>query len=119
MLQASPYMILLATGQSIQPADSLRFNGRSNPVLGYEGKVVGAVFNSSNNGKVVPEALEGQAGVYVVRVENVSTTPVDMAGIEDQRKMLQMQARQAMQYRSPLIALRKAAEIKDNRSEFY
>ena len=108
-----------ATGQSIQPADSLRFNGRSNPVLGYEGKVIGAVFNSSNNGKVVPEALEGQAGVYVVRVENVSTTPVDMAGIEDQRKMLQMQARQAMQYRSPLIALRKAAEIKDNRSEFY
>jgi peptidyl-prolyl cis-trans isomerase D len=106
-------------GQAIQPADSLRFNGRSNPVLGYESKVIGAIFNPANKGKVVPEALEGQAGVFVVRVDNVGTTPVEVAGIEEQRKMLQMQARQAMQYRSPLLALRKAATIKDNRSDFY
>jgi peptidyl-prolyl cis-trans isomerase D len=108
-----------ATGQAIQPADSLRFNGRSNPVLGYEVKVIGAVFNAANKGKLVPEALEGQAGVYVIRVDNISTTPVDVAGIEDQRRILQMQARQSMQYRSPLLALRKAADIKDNRAEFY
>ena len=107
------------SGQTIQSADSLRFNGRSNPVLGYEVKIIGAVFNPSNKGKVVPEALEGQGGVYVVRVDNVGTTPVDVAGIEEQRKLLQMQARQAMQYRSPLLALRKAATIKDNRAKFY
>lgn len=108
-----------ATGQAIQTADSLRFNGRSNPVLGYEVKVIGAVFNPANKGKLVPEALEGQAGVYVIRVDNIDTTPVDVAGIEDQRRMLQMQARQTMQYRSPLLALRKAADIEDNRAEFY
>jgi peptidyl-prolyl cis-trans isomerase D len=100
-------------------ADSLRFNGRSNPVLGYEAKVIGAVFHPDNKGKVVPESLEGQAGVYVLRVDNVGTTPVDVASIDEQRKMLQMQARQAMQYRSPLIALRKTAKIKDNRAKFY
>jgi peptidyl-prolyl cis-trans isomerase D len=87
--------------------------------LGYEGKVLGAIFNPNNKGKVVPEALEGQAGVYVVRVDNVTTTSVDVANITEQRKMLQMQARQAMQYRSPLLALRKAATVKDNRAEFY
>ena len=54
-----------------------------------------------------------------MRVDNVGTTPVDVAGIEEQRKILQMQARQAMQYRSPLLALRKAATIKDNRAKFY
>jgi peptidyl-prolyl cis-trans isomerase D len=107
------------SGQSVQVADSLRFNGRSNPVLGYEAKVIGAAFNADNKGKVVPEALEGQAGVYVLRVDNIGTTPVDIANIDEQRKMLQMQARQAMQYRSPLIALRKTAKIKDNRAKFY
>lgn len=108
-----------AVGQPVQTADSLRFNGRSNPVLGYEVKVIGAVFNPNNKGKVVTEALEGQAGVYIVRVDNIGTTPVEVANIEEQRKMLQMQARQSMQYRSPLLALRKAATIKDNRADFY
>ena len=108
-----------AAAQPVQTTDSLRFTGRSNPVLGYEVKVIGAVFNPANKGKVVPEALDGQAGVYVVRVDNISTTPVDVAAITEQRKILQMQARQAMQYRSPLLALRKAAKIKDNRADFY
>ena len=76
-------------------------------------------FNSANKGKLVPEALEGQAGVYVIKVDGISTTPVQAAGIDDQRKMLQMQARQTMQYRSPLLALRKAADIVDDRAEFY
>jgi len=107
-------------GQPVQTADSLRFaNNRTNPVLGYESKVIGAAFNSGNKGKVVPEALEGQAGVYIIRVENISTTPVDVAGIEEQRRMMEMQAKQAMAYRSPILALRKAASIKDNRAKFY
>ncbi len=108
------------SGQPVQTADSLRFgNSRSNPALGYENRIIGATFNPANKGKVVNEPLEGQAGVYVIRVDNISTTPVDVAGIEEQRKMLEMQAKQAMAYRSPMFALRKAAEIKDNRSKFY
>ena len=106
-------------GLPVQTADSVRFNGGSNPVLGYEVKVIGAAFNPNNKNKVVPEALQGQSGVYVLRVDNVTTTPVEIANLEEQRKMLQMQARQAMQYRSPLLALRKAATIKDNRAKFY
>ncbi|MEI6947555.1 peptidylprolyl isomerase [Paraflavisolibacter sp. H34] len=108
-----------ALGQPVQVADSLRFNGNRNPVLGYEARVLGAAFNQANKGKVVPEALEGQGGVYVVRVDNLSTTPVETAAIEQQRMALEMQARQTMAYRSPSQALRKAAKIKDNRSRFY
>lgn len=106
-------------GQQVQIADSLRFSGRSNAALGFEGRVLGATFNPANKGKVVPEPLEGQAGVYVVRVDNVGSTPVEAAGIEEQRKMMEMQARQMMAYRSPTLALRKAAKIKDNRAKFY
>ena len=106
-------------GQPVQTADSLRFSGRSNAALGFEGRVLGATFNPANKGKTVPEPLEGQAGVYVVRVESVGATPVEAAGIEEQRKMMEMQARQMMAYRSPTLALRKAAKIKDNRAKFY
>ena len=108
-----------AFGQQVQVADSLRFNGRSNSSLGFEGCVLGATFNPANKGKVVPEPLEGQAGVYVIRVDNVTATPLEVAGIEEQRKMLEMQAKQMMAYRSPTMALRKAAKIKDNRAKFY
>lgn len=103
--------------QQIQSADSIRFTG-SNPVLGMESKIIGAIFNPDNKGKVVPEALEGQAGVYVLRVENVSTTPV-FADIQQQRQMYQMQTRQGMMYRSPVEGLKNAAKIKDSRSVFY
>ncbi len=108
-----------AANQQVQTADSLRFNGTRNPALGYEQKVIGAAFNPANQGKVVPEAIEGQAGVYVVRVDNISTTPVEAANIDEQRKMLEAQARQATMYRPPTDALKKAADIKDNRAKFY
>lgn len=108
-----------ALNQPIQTADSLRFNGERNPALGYELKLLGAAFNPDNRSKVVPEALEGQAGVYALRVDAVSTTPVMAGSIEDQRKALQMQARQGMQYRPPTEVLKKSAAIKDNRSKFY
>jgi peptidyl-prolyl cis-trans isomerase D len=107
-----------ATGQPVQTVDSLYFSGR-NQNLGYELKVVGAAFNPVVKGKVVQEALEGQAGVYVLKVNNTAAVPVPAASIEEQRRMLEMQARQGMMYRSPTQALRKSAEIKDYRSKFY
>jgi peptidyl-prolyl cis-trans isomerase D len=109
--------------QPIQNADSLRFSGGSS-VLGYEPKVLGAIFNPANKGKVTP-ALSGTQGVYVVRVENVSTTPVEAASIDEQRKMMEMQARQGLmsqlqQGYNPIVeALKKSATIKDNRANFY
>ncbi len=107
-----------AVNQPVQSADSLRFSG-ANAVFGFEGKVIGAVFNAANKGKVVPEPIEGQAGVYVLRLENISATAIDNANIETQRQMMQMQTRQGMMQRSPAEALKEAADIKDNRTKFY
>lgn len=108
-----------ALGQPIQRVDSLRFNGERNPALGYELRVLGAAFNPENKGKVVPEAIEGQAGVYILRVDNTGTTPVMTGTIEEQRMQLQMQARQTMMYRPPTEVLKANADIKDNRAKFY
>jgi PPIC-type PPIASE domain. len=106
------------THQQVQTLDSIRFAGGNN-VLGYEPKVLGAIFNASNKGKVIPEVIAGSQGAYAVRVDNVTTVPVESADVEQQRKMMEMQDRQTMQYRSPIDVLRKTADIKDNRAKFY
>ena len=100
--------------QQVQVADSVRFAGGG--ALGYETKVLGALFNPANKGKVCPEGISGQMGVYAIRVENTFTGAVENANIEMQRKMLEQQGRQAG---SPLELLKKRADIKDYRAKFY
>lgn len=111
------------TAQNVQTADSLRFNGGS--AFGYEPKVLGALFNPSNNGKLVSNPIVGTNGVYVIKVDGQSTTPVETANIDEQRKQLEMQMRQQlmqqMQYGvNPVLdPLKKTAKIKDYRAKFY
>lgn len=107
-----------------QTLDSLRFSGGNNP-LGYESKVTGALFNPANKGKV-SQPIAGQTGVYVLRVENVYTSPLESASIETQRQNLIMQNRQQMQSQmqygggNPYVdVLKTSAKIKDNRAKFY
>ncbi len=103
-------------GKTIEVADSLRISGKTNnAALGYEPKVLGAAFNPANKGKVIPEALAGVNGVYVVKVEDLVTTPIagDVAGL---RKQL---ADQRKQSQNPVEGLKKAAKIKDYRAEKY
>ncbi|MBD0333171.1 MAG: SurA N-terminal domain-containing protein, partial [Chitinophagaceae bacterium] len=45
--------VAAAVNQPIKTADTVRFNG-NNPVFGYETKVIGAVFNPANKGKIIP-----------------------------------------------------------------
>ncbi|MGE5521603.1 MAG: SurA N-terminal domain-containing protein [Candidatus Dadabacteria bacterium] len=101
-------------GQPVQNVDSVSFNGGNK--LAFESKVVGAAFNPANKGKVSPP-IDGQAGVYVINVENVYTTAVPSASVEDQRRMYEQQAKQS--YRSPVEVLEKTADIKDYRAKFY
>jgi peptidyl-prolyl cis-trans isomerase D len=101
--------------QQVQVADSVRFSGGG--ALGYETKVLGALFNPANKGKTVAEPIAGNMGVYALRVDNTFTGAVENANIEQQRQMLEMQSRQQM--RNPVEVLQKKAEIKDNRAKFY
>lgn len=109
--------VATAMGKQIEAADSIRISG--SPTLGYEPKVTGVAFNPANRGKVVTEAIEGQAGVYVIRVNNVIATPLAGANVAEQRKAEVERAKQQAMYSSPLGVLREAASIKDNRSKEY
>lgn len=106
--------------KQIEPLDSLRIYGS---IMSYEPKVIGAAFNPANKGKVVPEVLVGKQGVYVIRVEDQSSTTVPAEDINAVRQSRYQQAKQSLgnQYspNNPLIILRNAADIKDKRSERY
>jgi peptidyl-prolyl cis-trans isomerase D len=105
-------------GQAVQPADSLRFSGGGS-TLGFEPRVLGAVFNPANKGKICPDPIAGKGGVYAIRTDAVFTMAVENADIEQQRQMMEMQSRQMLQARSPLEVLQKKADIKDYRNKFY
>ena len=54
----------------IQTVDSVRMSSRSGATaLSFEPRITGAAFNPANKGKIVMEALEGNSGVYVIRVQ--------------------------------------------------
>lgn len=101
-------------GKPVEVADSLRMDGSSNYLSG-ERKVLGAAFYPANKGKVVTEAIEGSQGIYVIKVEDVVTTPLANANVAEQRKQLADQ--QKNQFGNPLGALFNAATIKDKRGE--
>ncbi len=101
-------------GKPIEVADSLRMDG-SSKTFGFEKRVIGASFNPANKGKVVPEAIEGSQGLYVVRVDEVTTTPLAAASVQEQRKQMAEQQRNTTG--NPLGGLRSAASINDKRAD--
>lgn len=103
-----------AVSQPLQVSDSLRMTGGS---FGFEPRVIGAAFNTANSGKVVPDPIEGSEGVFAIKVDNISATPVANANIDDQRKQLAQALMQRQGY--PTQILMKTATIKDNRSKFF
>jgi peptidyl-prolyl cis-trans isomerase D len=109
-------------GRPIEVVDSLRLSGVQNNAVAQEFKVIGAAFNPANKGKVSPP-IPGISGVYVVRVDNVSTTPLADANVAEIRKTKVQEAKMAQQ--STLIMsygnspLKEAASIKDYRAKFY
>jgi peptidyl-prolyl cis-trans isomerase D len=66
----------------------------------------------------VSEPIAGNTGVFVIKGESVSAVANTNMNVENLRKQLEMQEKQMGGYRSA-EALRKAANVKDNRFDFY
>ena len=106
-----------ALKDSIIVADSVRITGARQLV---DAKVLGAVFNPANKGKVIPEPIAGSSAVYVVRVDDLTTTSVVTADVEMQKNQLRQRAKQMQGvYSSPTRILKEQANIKDKRRDFY
>ena len=106
-----------ALQDSIVTDDSVRITGSSKIA---EAKVLGAIFNPANKGKVVPEAIAANNAVYVLRVDDVTSTSVALADVKFQQDQMRGRAKQMQGfYSSPISVMRKTAKIKDNRRNFY
>lgn len=107
------------SSQPVAKADSIMFSTPFIPNVGQEPKVIGAAFNKALQGKL-SDPIQGNGGVFVVRVENQSAVPV---AAEDPGAI---QAQQIAGYRraysDPRIineVLKKSVKIKDDRHKFF
>ena len=104
-----------SSGAPVLRADSLMFSAAFISGVGSEPKIVGAAFNKANAGKT-SGPIAGATGVFAIKVENVGAKPT-MIDLTTARQN-QLQTAKMSSYRG-LDALKKAADIKDNRSKFY
>ena len=100
-------------------ADStLTFNAVIINGVGNEPKVAGAAFNKDYQTKVSPP-IAGNTGVFVIKVNSISTKPpTPLAVAQQQKNMKQNQLMQSALGKS-FEALKKKADIKDKRSKFF
>lgn len=104
-----------ATGTGLNQADTVRFADPFIPNLGSEPKVIGAAFDKSNLSKV-SGAIEGQNGVYYIKVNQTGALPSANLNPEQQRSSMEAQLKQFAGF-STIEALRKSAKIEDKRRE--
>ena len=107
--------IAAATGGQSGIADTIRFTDPFVPNLGSEPRVIGAAFDKNNQAKV-SAPIEGNSGVFFIKVNQTGALPAANANLELQKKNQEMQLKQFANY-STMEALRKSAKIKDTRRE--
>ena len=110
--------VAAATSQQVKKADSVSFSTPYIPNLGQEGKVVGMSFDKALTGKAISPLIDGNSGVFAIKVNSVSAKANFSADLAQAQKA-QEQIQQANFQRQAVDALRKDASIKDYRGKFY
>lgn len=96
-------------------ADTVRFSDPFVPNLGNETKVIGAAFNKKYL-STTSDMIDGQAGVYYIKVEQVGALQNPFVDLAAQKKAMETQLKQYATY-STLESLRKSAKVDDKRSD--
>lgn len=104
-----------ANSTQVLNTDSVLFSNPFIPQVGNEPKVIGSAFNKAYQTRMSPP-IEGNNGVYLVKVNSIGAVPSANADVNAQRRSIEAQLRQYAAYSTP-DALRKSAKIKDNRRE--
>jgi peptidyl-prolyl cis-trans isomerase D len=96
---------------------SITFNSQMINGLGLEPKVIGVAFNKEYLNKPSP-AFSGTNGVFVVKVNSVSTKPADAPEVTAQQAGSRLSAIRS-QTNNWYEGLKKMSTIKDNRSKVF
>jgi len=104
-----------SAGVNISRADSISYSSSFLPGVGSESKVIGIAFNKNQVNKVTGP-VAGTMGVFAVRVEAIGARSTG-GTVEDQQKTMEAQLKQYSY--NATNGLKKAANIKDYRSDFF
>jgi peptidyl-prolyl cis-trans isomerase D len=97
---------------------SLTFKSKIIDSIGNEPKLIGAIFNKTNIGKVAAP-LAGKIGVFVFKVNSIAEKATDPNEDKLQMKLEQTAAQRNLAAANWFEGLRKKATVKDNRSKFF
>lgn len=104
-------------GKSIQVAgadSSITFNSQIINNIGMEPKIIGAAFNKNYQTKPSP-AIDGNSGVYVIKINTINNKPTDPNNQQTLNKMAALRGQTNGWYEG----LKKQADIVDKRSEHF
>lgn len=99
----------------VNPAEGATFSSYSIPNVGREMNVYGPLF-TLKQGKM-SKPIAGESGVYIVKIEKITEAPATT-----DYSQAKMQAKNNYSYRADseaIEAIKKKAEIKDNRAKFF
>lgn len=96
---------------------SLTFTSQIINGIGVEPKMIGASFNKAYQTKPTPP-FAGTSAVYVVKVNSIGTKPADAPDMVQQQAASRLSAIRS-QTNNWYEALRKQADVKDNRSKLF
>jgi parvulin-like peptidyl-prolyl isomerase len=97
---------------AVDSVSAINFNGYSFGKFGPEMKALGSV--ATAKGAKLLSPVKGSYGIYLIQVDNVTSTPID-ANITKQR--MDMEAQQKVRY--IIEVLKENANIEDNRVMYF
>jgi peptidyl-prolyl cis-trans isomerase D len=107
--------IATQSGLAIQKAAGISFSSFSIPRIGFEPELLGKLFSLKEGDLSRP--IKGRNGVYVVEVESVVPAP-DQVDLNQARNQLAQNRKARVNY-EVFEALKKNANVQDNRYLFY
>ncbi|WP_298712270.1 peptidylprolyl isomerase [Chitinophaga sp.] len=108
-----------ATNQPVLTAEGVNFSSSYAPALNFEPRVIGAAFNKAWGTNKVSAPIQGQAGVFVIQVNNYTTADVPALDYAQQSQAFEGGIQQMIQQQLFQSVLKKNSNVKDNRAEFY
>lgn len=110
--------IAQATAQTVQQADSISFRTPFIPNVGNEPKVVGAAFNKDFQNKI-SGPITGEMGMFYLKVNSLSAVPNPNFDVKQMQQAMRQQQQQQMVGYRVIDAIKKTADITDNRVKFF
>lgn len=107
-----------ASNQPVLKAEGITFATPFVPSLGFEPKVVGAVFNKSWGTAKPSTPIEGNAGVYVIKVDSYQPSAQPAQDLNSQKAAYE-QSLKGMLDQQLFEVLKKQSNVQDNRGKFF